>query len=74
MTRPRINLSAPLLLQPNDRVVFSVSLKPIVGRLNQTGFDLEAHYMAQSVVARAVVKPDTAYQIVQESGIRSSLF
>lgn len=30
--------------------------------------------MAQSVVARAVVKPDTAYQIVQESGIRSSLF
>ncbi|EOU2518924.1 DNA internalization-related competence protein ComEC/Rec2 [Vibrio cholerae] len=74
MTRPRIRLSAPLLLQPNDRVEFSVTLKPIVGRLNQTGFDLEAHYMAQSVVARAVVKPDTAYQIVQESGIRSSLF
>lgn len=72
--RPRVRLSTPFPLQPDAHVEFSVMVKPIVGRLNQTGFDLEAHYMAQSIVARAAVKNDTPYQIVQESGLRSSLF
>ncbi|EEY98397.1 predicted hydrolase of the metallo-beta-lactamase superfamily [Vibrio sp. RC586] len=72
--QPHIRLVAPLLLQPNDQFEFSISLKPIVGRLNETGFDLEAHYMAHSFVARASVKPNTSYQIVQESSLRSRLF
>lgn len=73
LMRPRIRLVAPIPLQPNDQFEFSVTLKPVVGRLNETGFDLEAHYMAHSLVARASVKPNTAYQIVQQSGLRSSL-
>ncbi|WP_430472237.1 DNA internalization-related competence protein ComEC/Rec2 [Vibrio misgurnus] len=70
--QPRVRLTAPLPLQPNDQFEFSVTLKPVIGRLNQVGFDLEAHSMAQLVLARASVKPNTSYQIIQRGDVRSA--
>ncbi|WP_176466010.1 DNA internalization-related competence protein ComEC/Rec2 [Vibrio metoecus] len=70
---PRVRLTAPVALKPNEQFEFTVVFKPIVGRLNETGFDLEAHSLTQSVLARAVVSPNTTYQIVPQHSLRSAL-
>ncbi|WP_254388803.1 DNA internalization-related competence protein ComEC/Rec2 [Vibrio cholerae] len=71
--RPRVRLTTPILLQPNDLFEFSATVKPVIGRLNEIGFDAEAHYMAQSVIARVSVKANTPYTISPQEDVRSSL-
>ncbi|EOX1813156.1 DNA internalization-related competence protein ComEC/Rec2 [Vibrio cholerae] len=70
---PRVRLTTPILLQPNDLFEFSATVKPVIGRLNEIGFDAEAHYMAQSVIARVSVKANTPYTISPQEDFRSSL-
>ncbi|ENM3753052.1 DNA internalization-related competence protein ComEC/Rec2 [Vibrio cholerae] len=70
---PRVRLTTPILLQPNDLFEFSATVKPVIGRLNEIGFDAEAHYMAQSVIARVSVKANTPYTISPQEDVRSSL-
>ncbi|EOW9248007.1 DNA internalization-related competence protein ComEC/Rec2 [Vibrio cholerae] len=71
--QPRVRLTTPILLQPNDLFEFSATVKPVIGRLNEIGFDAEAHYMAQSVIARVSVKANTPYTISPQEDVRSSL-
>ncbi|HGS4672637.1 MULTISPECIES: DNA internalization-related competence protein ComEC/Rec2 [Vibrio] len=70
---PRVRLTTPILLQPNDLFEFSATVNPVIGRLNEIGFDAEAHYMAQSVIARVSVKANTPYTISPQEDFRSSL-
>ncbi len=59
--RPRVNIllpdSAQFHLKPqlSERWQLAVKLKPVVGRLNQAGFDLESYYLAKQWHGRAVV-------------------
>ncbi|MBY3671786.1 MULTISPECIES: DNA internalization-related competence protein ComEC/Rec2 [Vibrio] len=71
--QPRVRLTTPILLQPNDLFEFSATVKPVIGRLNEIGFDAEAHYMAKSVIARVSVKANTPYTISPQEDVRSSL-
>lgn len=71
---PTIRLIAPVAMEPGDRFEFSVTVRPVYGRLNQVGFDLESYYFSQGWVARATVKKATSYRIVSSSGRRANLY
>ena len=44
---PRIRLISPLPLQIGEHFEFSVKVKPVVGRLNEVGFDVESYSLSQ---------------------------
>ncbi|WP_099612175.1 DNA internalization-related competence protein ComEC/Rec2 [Vibrio fujianensis] len=71
---PKIRLSAPIELQPGDQFEFLVQVKPIYGRLNEVGFDLESYYLSQRWVARANVKANSTYQVISNNHLRSKLY
>ena len=61
--RPKVRLIAPLPLKYGDVAEFSITVKPIFGRLNETGFDAEAYSLSQGIVARATVNNGQSYRI-----------
>nr|WP_228481444.1 DNA internalization-related competence protein ComEC/Rec2 [Vibrio fluminensis] len=72
--RPKIYLTAPFPLELNDQVIAAIKLKPIIGVLNQTGFDSERFAISQRVVARGYIKA-TSHVLVRSYGsVRQSLF
>ncbi|WP_242536130.1 DNA internalization-related competence protein ComEC/Rec2 [Vibrio sp. Vb2880] len=71
--QPIVRLVAPIALHIGDQVTFSVTVKPIYGRLNETGFDIEAYYLSQGWVARATVKPQSAFSVVSRPSWRDTL-
>ncbi|KAB1454095.1 DNA internalization-related competence protein ComEC/Rec2 [Vibrio panuliri] len=72
--RPRIYLTAPISLELGDRVVATVSLKPIIGTLNQVGFDQEKYAIGQRVVGRASIKTKYSWRVHSHSSLRQKLF
>ncbi|MDE1214539.1 DNA internalization-related competence protein ComEC/Rec2 [Vibrio aestuarianus] len=68
--QPKVRLVAPLPLMIGDKVQFSVMVKPVFGRLNEAGFDLESYYLSQGIVARASVIANTSYYVESLSGLR----
>jgi len=71
---PRIQLYAPIPLLPGDEIEFSVRIKPIAGRLNEVGSDLEAFAMSQGIVARATVKTASAFTVVSKQNWRGNIY
>lgn len=71
---PKIRLTAPVALQPGDQFEFIVQVKPIYGRLNEVGFDLESFYLSQRWVARANVKSHSPYHVIPHAHLRSKLY
>lgn len=71
---PTIRLISPVLLYPGDDFEFSVTVKPVFGRLNQVGFDLESFYLSQGWVARATVQRASSFRIVSNASWRSELY
>lgn len=71
---PRVRLNSPANLQPGDHFEFTVHVKPIYGRLNEVGFDLESFYLSQRWVAQANVKANSDYQITPKRHLRSELY
>ncbi|NIY91587.1 DNA internalization-related competence protein ComEC/Rec2 [Vibrio diazotrophicus] len=68
---PRVRLISPLPLQIGEHFEFAVKLKPVVGRLNEVGFDAESYYLSQGWVARASVVNNSRFQIISGLSIRS---
>ncbi|MGF1721293.1 DNA internalization-related competence protein ComEC/Rec2 [Vibrio kyushuensis] len=78
--------SLPYLLQPKVRLVSdrpfrlgdiinaTVSVKPIYGRLNEVGFDIESYYISQRWVARASVNRAKSYVVKSSTSYRQVLY
>ncbi len=71
---PRIQLYVPIPLYPGDEFEFSVRIKPIIGRLNEVGSDLEAFSMSQGIVARATVKTGASFKVVSKPNWRRLIY
>ncbi|ELS8947085.1 DNA internalization-related competence protein ComEC/Rec2 [Vibrio fluvialis] len=72
--QPKVRLIAPVDLQIGDQFEFSVMVKPVYGRRNEAGFDLEAYYFSQGWVARVNVKPQSKFEVVSTPNFRSMLY
>ncbi|CAM3026142.1 DNA internalization-related competence protein ComEC/Rec2 [Vibrio diazotrophicus] len=71
---PRIRLISPLPLQIGDHFEFAVKVKPVVGRLNEVGFDAESYSLSQGWVARASVVNNSRFQISSGLSLRNWIY
>ncbi|OCH61386.1 DNA internalization-related competence protein ComEC/Rec2 [Vibrio splendidus] len=70
----KLRLFTPFKLTLGDDVYLSVSIKPVWGKLNEAGFDLEKYLFSTGVVANATYRADTKYRIHTNTNIRSHWF
>ncbi|ULN65196.1 DNA internalization-related competence protein ComEC/Rec2 [Vibrio gigantis] len=70
----KLRLFTPFKLTLGDDVYLSASIKPVWGKLNEAGFDLEKYLFSASVVANATYKADTKYRIHSSTNLRSRWF
>ncbi|EGA71868.1 ComEC/rec2 family protein [Vibrio sinaloensis DSM 21326] len=72
--RPTVWLRAPVRLSVGDLIQVKVRLKPVIGTLNQVGFDVEKLAYVRSIRARATVVEGESYYITSTLPWRTSLF
>lgn len=70
----KLRLFTPFKLTLGDDVDLSVSIKPVWGKLNEAGFDLEKYLFSTGVVANATYRADTQYRIHTNTNMRSHWF
>ncbi|MFS1417333.1 DNA internalization-related competence protein ComEC/Rec2 [Vibrio splendidus] len=70
----KLRLFTPFKLTLGDDVYLSVSIKPVWGKLNEAGFDLEKYLFSTGVVANATYRADTKYRIHTNTNMRSHWF
>ncbi|MGI9886144.1 DNA internalization-related competence protein ComEC/Rec2 [Vibrio chagasii] len=70
----KLRLFTPFKLTLGDDVYLSVSIKPIFGKLNEAGFDLEKHLFSTGVAASASYRTDTKYRIHSSNHLRARWF
>ncbi|MDH6023931.1 DNA internalization-related competence protein ComEC/Rec2 [Vibrio splendidus] len=70
----KLRLFTPFKLTLGDDVYLSVSVKPVWGKLNEAGFDLEKYLFSTGVVANATYRADTKYRIHTNTNMRSHWF
>jgi len=70
--QPKITLNAPISLQLGDTIVAKVSVKPIIGLLNEVGFDAESYAVSQGIVGLATVKKSVSFYVVSTGSLRES--
>ncbi|WP_165310835.1 DNA internalization-related competence protein ComEC/Rec2 [Vibrio ziniensis] len=70
----RIRLFSPIPLEIGDHFEFSVKVKPIIGRLNEVGFDAEKYSLSQGWVARASVNKNARFQVTSRMNLRSWIY
>lgn len=70
----KLRLFTPFKLTLGDRVYLSMSIKPVWGKLNEAGFDLEKHLFSAGVVANASYRAETKYRIHSSTNLRSQWF
>ncbi|WP_086970380.1 DNA internalization-related competence protein ComEC/Rec2 [Vibrio coralliirubri] len=70
----KLRLFTPFKLTLGDDVNLSVSIKPVWGKLNEAGFDLEKYLFSAGVVANATYRADTKYRIHSSTNLRAQWF
>ncbi|WP_241906702.1 DNA internalization-related competence protein ComEC/Rec2 [Vibrio splendidus] len=70
----KLRLFTPFKLTLGDSVYLSTSIKPVLGKLNEVGFDLEKHLFSAGIVANATYRADTKYRIHSSTNLRSLWF
>ncbi len=68
---PHVRLFSPVSMQIGDEYEFFVTVKPVIGRLNEVGFDMESYYMSQGWVARAFVQSGSSFRIISKPSVRA---
>lgn len=53
--QPKVRFIAPIELRLGDIIHTQIRLKPILGRLNQVGYDQEAHSFSEHILAKSVM-------------------
>ncbi len=69
-----IRLNSPILLSIDDQITARVTLNPVRGRLNQTGFDQEKYFLGQGWVAKATVNTKHSWRVDSGSSFRQALY
>ncbi|PMH45003.1 DNA internalization-related competence protein ComEC/Rec2 [Vibrio sp. 10N.286.49.B3] len=72
--QPKVELYVPFMLHLGDIVNFSVMVKPILGRLNEAGFDQESYFFSQSILAKATVDISKPSKITSQANFRGNWF
>ncbi|WP_411062265.1 DNA internalization-related competence protein ComEC/Rec2 [Vibrio chagasii] len=70
----KLRLFTPFKLTLGDEVHLSVSIKPVSGKLNEAGFDLEKHLFSTGVTANANYRTNTKYRIHSSNHLRARWF
>ncbi len=70
----KLRLFTPFKLTLGDDVHLSVSIKPVLGKLNEAGFDLENHLFSTGVTANANYRTNTKYRIHFSNHLRARWF
>ncbi|MFA0414846.1 DNA internalization-related competence protein ComEC/Rec2 [Vibrio renipiscarius] len=74
ISAPKVYLTTPQHLQLGDEITARVTLKPIVGVLNELGFDREKQAISQGIVGAASLNVKSSYFIKNRPSIRQLLF
>ncbi|WP_084705510.1 DNA internalization-related competence protein ComEC/Rec2 [Vibrio mexicanus] len=69
-----IRLNSPILLSIGDQITARVTLNPVRGRLNLTGFDQEKYFLGQGWVAKATVNTKHSWRVDSGSSFRQALY
>ncbi|WP_210441245.1 DNA internalization-related competence protein ComEC/Rec2 [Vibrio crassostreae] len=70
----KLRLFTPFKLTLGDEVYLSASIKPVWGKLNEVGFDLEKYLFSEGVVANVTYRAGTRYRIHSSTNLRSQWF
>lgn len=70
----KVRLFTPFRVTQGEKIELSVRMKPILGKLNEAGFDLETYSFSQKIVAHASYLPGTRYRIQSTSSWRAIWF
>ncbi|WP_434761840.1 DNA internalization-related competence protein ComEC/Rec2 [Vibrio fortis] len=70
----KTRLFTPFRVTQGEKIELSVRVKPILGKLNEAGFDLETYSFSQKIVAHASYLPGTRYRIQSTSSWRAIWF
>ncbi|MDW6003688.1 DNA internalization-related competence protein ComEC/Rec2 [Vibrio mangrovi] len=65
--QPRVKLYTATELHPGDVLDVQVSVKPIVGLLNEAGFDSERYYFSQGIVAKVFARSEAQLKTIGDS-------
>ncbi|MDA0109121.1 DNA internalization-related competence protein ComEC/Rec2 [Vibrio sp. La 4.2.2] len=71
--RPSVKLYAPIALTMGDELQALVQLKPVVGVLNQVGFDKEQYYFSNRFLSDIVLADDSHFMVRSTYDWRSKL-
>ena len=69
--QPRVQLYTPVMLQRGDTGQFYVTIKPILGLLNQAGIDSERFYFGKAILGKAFTDRKTPFYIIEHSSWRT---
>ncbi len=70
--QPKIRFIAPTALFIGDVIHTQIRLKPILGRFNQVGYDQEAHYFSENILATATMS-GTRFRVEQFGSFKQRL-
>ncbi|WP_176765499.1 DNA internalization-related competence protein ComEC/Rec2 [Vibrio xiamenensis] len=70
--QPKIRFIAPTALFIGDVIHTQIRLKPILGRFNQVGYDQEAHYFSENILATATMS-GTRFRLEQFGSFKQRL-
>nr|WP_102413497.1 DNA internalization-related competence protein ComEC/Rec2 [Vibrio lentus]PMI91099.1 DNA internalization-related competence protein ComEC/Rec2 [Vibrio lentus] len=70
----KLRLFTPFKLTLGDQVHLSVSMKPVFGKLNEAGFDLEKYLFSERIVANATYQAGTSFSIHSSTNLRARWF
>lgn len=70
----KVRLFTPFRVTQGETIELSVRIKPILGKLNEAGFDLETYSFSQKIVAHASYQSGTRYRIQSTSSWRAIWF
>tara|TARA_Y100001956_G_scaffold78264_1_gene89772 strand:- start:492 stop:2555 length:2064 start_codon:yes stop_codon:yes gene_type:complete len=72
--RPTVWLRSPIPLTLGQTITSEVSIKPIIGLLNEVGFDGEMYAYTQGVIGRAVISSEASFFLVDTGSYREHLY
>lgn len=72
--RPTVWLKSPIPLNQGQVITSQVTIKPIIGQLNEVGFDGEMYAYSKGIVAKAVIANQSHFYLVDGGSYRQHLY
>ncbi|MEF1291141.1 DNA internalization-related competence protein ComEC/Rec2, partial [Vibrio sp. M260118] len=73
LNQPKIRLNSPTLLNLGDQLSAHIKIKPIVGLMNDVGYDAELHALSQGIVGIGSITPKQSYFVVSNPSVRMQM-